>query len=976
MPSPCPSESTLEAFARGVGDATDRAELSAHIRGCASCQARYLPMALQSSALHQTNFDSPAARRRRHSKETPVTPARADSDPNHPWVSQPGAAPQDTPVGLEDTHVSGEREAVLVTSSIEKGEALDRYVILDRLGAGGMGEVFSAWDPVLDRKVAVKVLRPDFEGSDLGEEFKRRLLHEAQSLAKLSHPNVVTVHDVGIAGDRIFLAMEFAEGRTLKQWLEQKPRPSWQATLEVFLAAGEGLVAAHTQGITHRDFKPDNVIVGSDGRVRVMDFGLAHGQAARKKEPSDSMPRSITGPGAMLGTPAYMSPEALHGKPTDFRSDEFGFCVALFEAFYGVRPFEGASPYALAVEIGANHVVAPPKDTKVPKRIHQLLLKGLRAEPNERFQTMRALLLQLGRRKSSREQGLAFASVAALAVLAAGLAGLASYRARTRCAEVDTRLRGVWDPAVKRSVRQAFEATQKPWATAAWRDVEARLDTYSAQWLTMRRAACEGSLERNDEQLGQEIVCLSRRLSDLEATTQLFSHADGDVVERAVTTAGALAPLPSCRSIMPIVRRTEEGETTRAQLSAVKARVDAGKYADALALASELATKASASGDHTTYAEARLWMAIAKMRTGDAKAADTLVEESILAAEIGLDDELQARGWVERVGFAAVGAPQQDADRWVRFARAAIDRVGKPAELEASFANNQGVLAYYRAQYPAAVEAYQRALALRRELLGEKHPLVARSHSNLGTAFKLMGRLDDARAQYEQALAIEEFALDASHPQVADTLNNLGNVLQAQGSPTGARRALERALRIKEVAFGKDSLPVAVTLTNLGALLLDLEDLSAAEASLSRSLEIKEQRTGNDSLTVAISLTNLAQARRAAKRWTDAIALDERALGIRRARQGEQHLDLAYNLTGLGEAKLMSNDVPGAKKVLEQALALRQERGPERGATAFWLARALGTKDPRQRTLFEEAVADLPPSSALSHDAAVALSGR
>jgi eukaryotic-like serine/threonine-protein kinase len=963
--SQCPSETALEAFARGVGDLESRAELSVHIRGCAHCQARYLPMALQHSALTQTNFDSPSARHRKH-RDTPVTPVTPV------WRQQLEPVP-----GLEDTHVSGEQAAGLTASSIERGEALDRYVILDRLGAGGMGEVFSAWDPVLDRKVAVKVLRPDFEGSELGEELKHRLLLEAQSLAKLSHPNVVTVHDVGLAGDRVFLAMEFAEGRTLKQWLEQKPPPTWQAMLEVFLAAGEGLAAAHAQGITHRDFKPDNVVVGSEGRVRVMDFGLAHGQAKSQKKKATDEParRSITGPGAMLGTPAYMSLEALHGQQTDFRSDEFGFCVALYEAFYGYRPFEGASPGALAVEIQQNKVRSPPRGTKVPSRIHQLLLKGMRADPQERFQTMRALLVQLGRRRSTKEQSLALGSIATLAVLAAGLTLLASYRARTRCAEFETRLSSVWDPSVKQAVRKSFEATQKPWAAAAWRDVELRLDEYSAQWLTMRRAACEGSLERNDEQLGQEIVCLSRRLSDLEATTQLFAHADSDVVERAVSTAGALPPLSSCRQLTPVVKRTAEGESTRAQLSAVKARIDGGKYADALALASELAAKAGASNDLTTYAEARLWMAIGKMRTGDAKAADTLVEESILAAETAQDDELQARGWVERIGFAALGASPQEADRWVRFARAAIDRVGKPPELEASFANNQGVLAYYRGQYGVAVEAHQRALALRRELLGEKHPLVARSHSNLGTAFKLLGRLDDARAQYEQALSIEELVLDASHPQVADTLNNLGNVLQAQGSPTGARRALERSLRIKEAAFGKDSLPVAVTLTNLGALLLDLEALPEAEAALQRSLEIKEQRSGADSLTVAITLTNLAHARRGSKKWAESIAFDERALGIRRARQGEQHLDLAYNLTGLGEAKLQSNEVAGAKVVLEQALVLRRERGVDRATTAYWLARALqGTKDTRQRPLLEEAVADLPPSSSLSHDAAAALS--
>lgn len=963
MAPPCPTDAALESFARGAGDPSARAELSAHIRGCAHCQARYLPMALQTSALEQTNFDSPAARARKISRDTPA-PSRTLTDS----ITAVG--------GLEDTHVSGERSAEpLTTSGIQRGEALDRYVILDRLGAGGMGEVYSAWDPVLDRKVAVKVLRNDFEGSELSEELTQRLLHEAQSLAKLSHPNVVTVHDVGLAGARVFLAMEFAEGRTLKQWLEQKPRPTWRATLEVFLAAGEGLAAAHAQGITHRDFKPDNVIVGNDGRVRVMDFGLAHGQA--KKRGEETGRRTITQPGAMLGTPAYMSLEALHGQQTDFRSDEFCFCASLYEGFYGYRPFEGDSPAALAVEIAQNRVRATPKDTKVPRRIHELVVKGLRADPAERFQTMRALLVQLGRRRATRERSLALGAIAVLAVLTAGLTGYSSYRSRTRCAEVETRLDSVWDPAVKQAVKQAFEATQKPWAAAAWRDVEARLDAYGAQWVQQRRAACEGSLERDDEQLGQEIVCLSRRLSDLDATAQLFAHADAEVVERAVSTAGALPPLAACREHRVAVRRTPEGETARARLSAIRARIDAGKYGDALAQANQLAASAEAEGDRGTFGEAKFLMALAQVRTGDWKTADALVEEAILAAAAVQDDALQARGWVERVGFAALGAPAADADRWVRFARAALERAGTPTELESGLANNLGVLSFYRGEYAQALEAHRAALKLRTQLWGAGHPLTARSHSNLGIALKHLGRLDEARAAYEQALAIEEQALDPSHPQVADTLNNLGNVLYAQRSLADARRLFERSLRIKEGAYGPDSLPVAVTLSNLGALLLELPDLPAAEAALQRAVEIKEQRTGPDALTVAISLTNLSQARRAARRYGDALALDQRALAIRRVRQGEKHPDLAYNLNGVGEAKVMLKDLPGARKALEEALALRRERGPVRAETAYWLAQALtGTRDTRRRSLLEEAVADIPPTDRLAPLAAAALRRR
>lgn len=949
MPSSCPTDAALESFARGAGDPAGRDLLAAHVRTCETCQARFLPMALASSALDQTNFDSPAARRRKDREQATPPPAIAPD------------------IGLDDTYVSGETEPRAIphtTSGVKKGEALDRYVILDRLGAGGMGEVYAAWDPVLDRKVAVKVLRGDFDDRQLSDELRQRLLREAQSLAKLSHPNVVTVHDVGIAGDRVFLAMEFAEGETLKKWLERKPRPSWRKTLELFLLAGEGLAAAHAQGITHRDFKPENVVVGPDGRVRVMDFGLAHEQAAKKKpSPSGELPRTITQPGAMLGTPAYMSPEALHGRTTDFRSDVFSFCVSLYEGLYGIRPFEGATPGAIAVEIDAHRVRPPPKDTEVPRRIHQLILKGLRAEPLERFQTLRALLIQLGRRRSTREQQITVAAISALALLAVGLMAWGSYRARTRCGDVDDRLIGVWDPAVKAKARAAFEATKKPWAMSAWHEVESRLDAYSKDWTGMRRAACESSAERDDELLGQEILCLSRRLIDLEATTALLSRADAEIVERAVTTATALPPLSGCRRTS-VTTSAAPSEPLRPQLSSVKALLDAGKFTDALALASDVAARADAAGDRAALAEARLWAAVAKIRTGDAKAADTLLEESILAAQIAHDDELQARAWVERVGVAALSGPSPDADRWVRFARATLERVGSPAELEAMLANNLGVLAYYRQQWDAAIEAHQRALTLRRQLFGEKHPLVARSHSNLGIAFKGLGRLDDARAQYERALAIDEAALDPSHPQVAETLNNLGNVLQAQNQPTLARRALERSLRIKEDAFGRDSLPVAVTLTNLGVLLLDLQELAEADRVLTRGLQLKELKAGSDALTVAISLTNLAQAKRAAKDWKASLELDARALTIRTRRQGPSHVDLAFNLTGLGEARVMTDDLPAARQVLEQALSLRRDRGAERAVTAYWLARALeGTKDTRLRSLLEEAVADLPTGS-------------
>ncbi len=819
---------------------------------------------------------------------------------------------------LGDTHVSGERK--LTSSGIEKGEALDRYVILNRLGAGGMGEVYAAWDPVLDRKVAVKVLRPDIEDTTITEELKHRLLGEAQALAKLSHPNVVTVHDVGLAGERVYLAMEFIEGRTLKEWLTQVPRPSWQQILEVFLAAGEGLVAAHDQGLTHRDFKPDNVLIGRDGRARVMDFGLAHGKAKTKK---DGKPhRTITAPGAMVGTPAYMSPEALHGEPTDFRSDEFSFCVSLYEALYGFRPFEGNSPAAIAVEITANRVQPPPGNTRVPRRIHALILKGLRNAPNERFQNMRALLVQLGRTRVQKEQRVALAIIATLSVIAAGVTGLAMYKEHTRCDEVPLRLRGVWDENVKKAASESFTATGKSWAPAAWRDAAARLDAYAVAWVAERRAICESTPQGDDERFGEELVCLSRALSDFEATTQLFAHADADVVERAVSSASGLLPIESCKHPREAAVKTVVSDSDRARLSRIRAFIDAGKYNDALAQASSLAAEAGNNRD--VFAEARLQGAIARRRLGDAPGADAWAEEAILAADEAHDDELAARAWVERVGFAAIATPAE-ADRWARFANAAIERAGASDELRAGLATNVGTVKYMLGDYAAAETAHRESLQLRVKMLGPSNPSVARAHSNLGATLAKLKRYDEARAEYVQALAIEEALLDSSHPQVADTLNNLGNVLREQGQLTRARDALTRSLSIKEAAYGADALPVAVTLSNLALTLLDLKELDDAEKALTRAVDIKQARAGADALTVAVTLTNLAELRRAQHKWADSAEADTRALSIRELRQGPTHPDLALNLNGLIEARTALKDASGVKRAREQLSTLSKK---------------------------------------------------
>jgi hypothetical protein len=272
---------------------------------------------------------------------------------------------------------------------LRRGATLGRYIVLDPLGEGGMGVVYAAYDPELDRKLAVKVLRDRLSGA-VGRS--SRLLREAQALARLDHPNVVAVYDVGTIDGQVFIAMELVAGQTIGAWLEARPRDG-RAIVEVYRLAGHGLAAAHALGIVHRDFKPENVLIDSRGRVRVVDFGLA--RTAEDAEDADNPPPgaapdpersgggarvslavTLTRTGAIVGTPGYIAPEQEHGK-TQPAVDQFSFCVALWKALYGELPYAGKSGPELAAAAKAGEIRAPSSPTRVPAWLHRILLRGL-----------------------------------------------------------------------------------------------------------------------------------------------------------------------------------------------------------------------------------------------------------------------------------------------------------------------------------------------------------------------------------------------------------------------------------------------------------------------------------------------------------------------------------------------------------------------------------------------------------------------
>ena len=429
---------------------------------------------------------------------------------------------------------------------LERGQTINRFVVLGLVGRGGMGEVYAAYDPELDRKIAIKLLR-----TRDAAEAKSRLLREAQAIAKLQHPNVVVVYDVGTHGDNVFIAMEFVEGRTVNGWL-QSARRMRREILEVYLAAGRGLAAAHAAGLVHRDFKPDNVMVTNDGQVRVMDFGLARHVGEETEEsggsatltpaqaleiarrldaavdrdatielggsgravtrtpatPNTYLSMKLTQTGAMLGTPAYMAPEQFASARTDERTDQFSFCVALYEAIYEQRPFAGETFQALMTSVTTGDVRPAPAKPSIPGWLRRALLRGLAADPQKRYPSMAALLAALTTdptvplRRAAAVAGLALCVVAGMVAMRR-----ASDSRQAMCRGGGERLAGVWETGGQRSARKdaihrSFVATGAKYAEAAYASASHYLDEYAeslgvdVQPTPARRPRCAASNRR------------------------------------------------------------------------------------------------------------------------------------------------------------------------------------------------------------------------------------------------------------------------------------------------------------------------------------------------------------------------------------------------------------------------------------------------------------------------------------------------
>jgi eukaryotic-like serine/threonine-protein kinase len=807
------------------------------------------------------------------------------------------------------THANGPPPVDHGQATLARGATIGRYVVLGLVGRGGMGEVYAGYDPELDRKVAVKLLRVKPGNGVSLTEGRQRTLREAQAIARLSHPNVVVVYDVGTFRDQVFIAMEFVEGNTVTYWLQSQTR-SWQEILKVFRAAGAGLMAAHEKGLVHRDFKPDNVMVGRDGEVRVMDFGLAR-QVTEKDSPERTTPKvrapvvvredgpepgadpmstillngpqsgprtpsspvdmqsasvmfelQLTRTGAMMGTPAYMAPEQFLGTSTDARTDQFSFCVALYEALYDERPFTGNTMFALTTAVVQGHVKEAPANSKVPLWVRKVLLRGLRAQAADRYPTMHDLIEALGKNPSVKRNRAIAVVAAVLVPLALGLSvrqSLANHR--SICGAGPARLAGVWDlpgsgegeSPRQAEIHAAFLHTGKSYASDVYATVSRILTGYAQSWANMYREACESTQvrgEQSSEVLDLRMSCLQERLGGLRALTEVFSEANGDVVENAVSAANNLRSLDRCADV-PLLRsvvRPPEDPATRArvvdlrhQLAGLKALFDAGRYREGLKNAPGLVAAARTLGYQPLVAETLALMGTMYTKSNDSHTAEQALVESYFVADSSRHDEVRAEDalflvWV--VGYQQGRYPE--AQRWAKTADAVLQRLGGHELLHAWLLNNLGGIFELQGQREAALRAQQEGLALKEQALGRDHPDVGFSEGNLAVVLTALGRNQEALAHVDRSIEILENGLGAGHPDLATQLMNRGEILNALGRYRDGRASFERARIIWERELGLDSRDLAFALTGIGVSYLAEGDPSSAIVPLERAFKIRE----------------------------------------------------------------------------------------------------------------------------------------
>jgi eukaryotic-like serine/threonine-protein kinase len=890
-----------------------------------------------------------------------------------------------------------------------------RYKVVEEVGRGGMGRVLRAYDPKLQREVALKEVRSKL----LGAELSRRLVAEARAMAKLAHPNVVAVYDVEeLEHGEVVLVMEYVAGRTLGAWLET-PR-TWQEIVACFRLAGRGLAAAHAAGLLHRDFKPDNVLIGADDMVKVTDFGLAKvgatdsGASASQSmnegvPPPGSSSEGLTKTGVVLGTPRYMAPEQHRGESLTPAADQYSYCVALWIALTGSPPFDRTGPYRIerAKELGPPDWPGGP----TPPAIVAAIRRGLAPDPGARWADMHELLAALAVDPARRRRR--WVQIAA-GVGALGLAGLAVHAWGTaraaRCTDAAARehLEGAWGDSRRAEVRAAVLGVGATYATEVATRTDEALDQYASAWTRMHVETCEATTVRGEQSaavMDLRMACLHRAKVELGAVASVLAGADASTVPKAHEVVASLRPLARCADIdalqadvePPLPEESEAVEYVRTRLALCRAALKAVRNDEARSALDSARERVADVQYGPVHAELANTHGLVLERMGEYEESRVQLEEALrLASKWRQWSEMRdaattlilvvghrLRRFDEGMRYAEIaeglaeGDPVREAavartisivlceqgeyveaEAYGRRSLALLEALPDADPIEVAWTRNALATALdLQGKLDEAIAEHDRVLALLEPMLGSDHPHLGYTRLNLAAVYYTQGKFLDSEASCRRSIAILETSMGAEHPQVAAARSSLATILDAQGKFAEAEVEHRRALAVQERVLGPDHPSTALARHNLAVTLRVEGKLEESEAEHRRALAVQERVLGPDHPHVAASHDNLAAVLFAQGKAAEAEAEYRRALALLEASLGADHPDVAPLRTRLARVLLARDEYDEARALAEAAWRLQEHADRStalRGDTAFVLARvywADGDAQQRARAL-------------------------
>lgn len=800
------------------------------------------------------------------------------------------------------------------------GGSVGRYRISGLIGRGSMGTVFAATDPKLARVVALKVVA----SRQTHGERARRLVREARALAQLNHPNVVTVHDVGIDEfDRVYIAMELVEGRTLSTWLDESP--PLRERKRVFAEVGRGLLAAHASGLVHRDVKPDNIMLSSDGRAVLLDFGLVHGAGAGTSGMEDAVleehaPADTTV--GIVGTPAFMPPEQAAGGRADARSDQYSFALMVWQGLYGERPFGDVLSVDAEARIRAGDA-SPAGRSSVRRPLRAAMLRALSWDAGGRWPSLEPLLDELERRPVPR-------GVIALSLGALGIVAAAAVRASSpsACPSPEAFIGDAWGEPSRRAATAALGEGDDGTAPAVH-----RLDGYAESLMNAHAQWCEHEAE---ETTG---LCLRARREAFTAIVNAVIADPGHVRSKIVDAVDALPapltclnpplhrPAPPEPALASAVQRVDE------QLSQANALASLGKLSEARAQVDAAFEEAERLGYPPQMAEARMAEANVRAEGGEAGLTQLLEDAYTISVDAGAHRTALDAATGLTIQLGKVEGRPDAARAWAKVAYAHVPRSERGLSAELSIAQALAITAMREGDVETAlaefIQAYERSRALEPE-----HVLRVEIAGNLAVAYSKNSQAAAAREFFVEAREALEARYGPRSVQLARMLGNEGHNLLNLGELDEAIATLERSLAMTRALLGEEHPLMLGARTSLGAALIVRGELDRADEALAGTLETAGERFGTESKIASLVghlLGLLAERRgeleRADFEYTRALERCERwAGGVRRrcgwTRAALGHLRLLQDRPG--EAQVLLSDA--SKAVAEDATVSADER--------------------------------------------------